>query len=358
MNNLIVQFSLSAFGHNILEIKKTIFPAKLCVVLKANSYGLSTQKLLPTAIKNGADYIGISSNAELRIVQNYDKKIPIIRLRPFLSNELNYSLKCPNMMEIIGSLASAKILSQKATKFKVIAKYHLSLDTGMGREGVLWDNLDEIKSILTLPNLEIVGLMTHFASSEELANPMTNLQYERFKIVEKQLLGFGYKNLITHVANSCGVLHNLDTKMVRAGNLLYGASYGLESGINLKNPIKIDTFLCDYKTVPKGWKIGYNSTFETTCQTTIGLLPVGYSDGIPKNLSGNFYIDNVKCPILGKISMNITVIDISKVKKPKIGQKVKILGENQSTNELAKSNNSSFGSIIVFFDLKTIKYQN
>ena len=355
-NNLEVKFSLSAFGYNIRQIKKAVFPAKICTVLKANSYGFSIEKLLPVAIQNGANYIGITSNAELEIVQKYDNKISVLRLRPFLPHELDLSLSCQNMMELVGSVASAKILSQKATELKITAKYHLSLDTGMGREGVLWNNNSEIEEILKLPNIQIIGLMTHFASSEELTNPMTKLQYERFEKTKAFIKNLGYTDLITHCANTCGILHDLDCDMVRVGNLLYGASYGIDIGFQIKNPVVISSFLSDYKTVPKGWKIGYNSTFTTTKETVIGLLPVGYSDGIPKTFVGNFYINDVPCKVLGRVSMNIVVIDISKIKNPQIGQTVQMLGNHQSTNQLAKNNNSSFGSIIGFFDLTTVEY--
>lgn len=224
-------------------------------------------------------------------------------------------------------------------KYQSHAGIHIFVDTGMNREGIKLAELPEfLDYINTFNDIKIEGLMSHFAASDQYNNPLTKEQVKNFQVAQKMLQQAKIYPKWLHIGNSSAVLHQNKYRkklgnLVRPGIDLFGIDpEGKDS--KLKPALCVLTTLCQVKSLRKGEKIGYDFTFTAKKDMTIGILPYGYYDGMDRRLSnkGVVLINKIMCPIVGRISMNITTIDVSKVSNPHVGQNVVIYSNKISDN--------------------------
>ena len=318
-----IEVSRSALLQNYKYISRINREVSIAPVLKSNAYGHGLQlvgKVLDTV---GASFFCVDSLYEAYELYKAKIKTPILIMG--YTNPHNLKLKKLPFSFSVFDRETAYILNN----YQSPAKVHIFVDTGMRREGIAINDLPEFLSYLkTLKNIKIEGLMSHFAASDQHNNNLTKLQVKNFQLAQKIFEDADIHPKWIHMGNSAA---NLLPKIYKGkiGTMLRAgiASYGIGGEIDDKNlhpAMRVVTTLSQIKQLKKGEKTGYDFTYTAKKDMTIGVLPYGYYDGLDRRLSnkGSVLISGIKCPILGRVSMNITTIDISKVKNPQIGQEV------------------------------------
>lgn len=312
---------------------------KVAPVVKSNGYGHGIVNVAKILDSVNAPFFCVDSLFEAYQLQKINIKTPILVMG--YTNPENFKIKKLPFQFAVYDIESAKILN----RYQPGCQIHIFVDTGMYREGIPIKDLpfflDEIKK---LPNISIAGLMSHLASSESRKDPLFNSQIKQFKKAKE----ICKKQKVTprwfHIA-ATGSIVNPQTRpiiasvsnLARAGLALYGYSSSTFDK-NLKPALTLITRIAQIKEVKKGDKIGYEGTFTAKKDTLIGILPIGYYDGVDRRLSnkGILLIENKLCPILGRVGMNVNIIDLNNVPNPKIGQEVVVYSANpEDKNSIA-----------------------
>jgi alanine racemase len=347
-----IEISPDNYRQNIKRIKSLIGKnVKLCVVMKSDAYGHGLKILAPVAVASSPAYIAAVDNPEFRILASEIKKqgsdVKLLRIAPPLHFELVECIRNDwKVEEVVGSLELARMISNTARDLSKILQQnvqvgiHLNIETGMGR--MAFRNIEDIRKAMVLPHLKVKGVMTHFAKVYEENDkglPMTLKQCDKFKNVVKQLNL--PSDVIRHVANSgaAAMYPEMRLDMVRCGALTYGEDLDDRLDPNHKLKPVITAFKAKVgiinRHVPPGATVGYDSDGIAAPghQSTMAAVRVGTYQGIPQTGFKNnmkVLIKGQKFPVIGKSSMNILVVDISKqdVRNPvAIGDEVVIIGK-------------------------------
>ncbi|MCP4722867.1 MAG: alanine racemase, partial [Desulfobacteraceae bacterium] len=243
---------------------------------------------------------------------------------------------------------------------------HIKVDTGMGRLGVLhdqlvtpktredsvWKSLEEILAIHKLKGLAMEGIYTHLANADAGDKTHTLGQLTRFKLLLKRLREQGVIPAICHAANSAAMIDipNSHLNLVRPGIAMYGLWPSDETDhtrILLKPAMSIRSKIIHLKTVPKGFKISYGSIHTTTAPTRIATIPIGYADGYSRQLSnqGRMLVRGITAPITGRICMDFTMIDVGHIPGCALGDEVVIMGTQGNEQILADDIAATLGTI-------------
>jgi len=332
------EIDLTAIKHNI-KILKNLIPenTKFMAVVKADAYGHGAVKVAQTAIQNGADMLGVARLHEAQELRNAGITAPIL-IFGFIFPDQAETVANLDLTATIYDPNIAKQLSIQACKKSITITAHLKIDTGMGRLGILSnpknESISKIKEIINLPNLDIQGIYTHFASADSLDKSYSENQINVFTDILNQLKRQGIEFKTKHAANSAAIINFPQSHfdLVRAGLAMYGLYPNLamkNSGkINLKPALKLKAIITSMKKVPRGFNISYGMTYRTKNETTIATVPIGYADGFSRLLSskGCMLVNGKRAPIVGRICMDQTVIDIGLMSDAKIGDEVVIIG--------------------------------
>ena len=317
-----VKVSPDKFKDNISYIRNKVKPSQLCVVMKANAYGHGLKQLARTAVAAGADYIGICTNPEATIIRDLGLNVKLLRLRMALPEELRESIDSLNIEEQIGSIEAANYLSEMGIKQGKKTPVHINIDTGMGRSGFFSNQIEELKQVCGLPGIDIVGIMTHFASSDGKDLGFTHKQIEDFCKAREVLKDYVGNQVLTHTHNSAATVRvtNENNRLVRVGAACYGVrtSQDFDNPPELKPVMSVKTSIAQVRKVPKGKTIGYGSLYTTQRDSLIASLPVGFGEGYPRSLfnKGIVLIKGYRCPVVGRVSLNITTVDITDLPEP------------------------------------------
>lgn len=318
-----IEISRAALTNNYQYLNNLMPECQVAPVLKSNAYGHGLAEVARVLDYQAAPFFCVDSLYEAYELLKIKVKTPIL-ITGFVDPRNLLVKKLPFSYAIF-DIALAKALNQ----YQAGARVHIFIDTGMSREGITLDDLPEFLAELNkLANLKVVGIMSHFASADEVKNPQTNKQVIAFEKAIEMVEQAGYKLEWKHISASTGLLRQMPyfCNVARVGLALYGLSPMPQADPSLKPVLSFNTQLVQVKKVAKDSLVGYGGTHQLKKTTTIGILPVGYNDGVDRRLSdcGIVRIDGVECPIIGRVSMNITTIDVSKVKNPQIGQVVEI----------------------------------
>lgn len=312
-------------NYKYLQIKsgKMVAP-----VLKSNAYGhglLETAKILDNT---HAPFICVDSIYEAYALQKANIKTPILIMGYVAEQNLRIK-KLPFMLAVY----SAEMVHAIAT-YQPQALVHIFVDTGMHREGIIISDLAAIVQQAKHSRLHIVGIMSHFASADKPNHPTTRKQVSLFQKARQLVAAEGIIPTWYHIAASNGILFADNypedlANIVRAGISLYGIDHK-DRNRKLKPILSLMSTIVQIKEIEKGESIGYDFTFKALKNMRIAILPIGYNDGLDVRLtnSGMVKIHNQYCKIVGKVSMNITTVDISKVKNVKVGDKVTVYSAN------------------------------
>jgi len=344
-----VEVKNSAIQHNLKQFQKiTSKKAKIMAVVKSNAYGHGMVEIAKLAVKTKADWLGVVNLAEALILCRAKIKKPIFILSFWpLNSQVEQGIKY-NIDFPVYTLGQAKFLSKTAQKIKKQANIHIKIDTGASRIGILPAQVPAfIKKIIQLPGLKLRGIFTHYADAESKNQSYTDQQTAKLKKIVNDLKKSGFKIPFIHAGCSASTINNPDTffNLVRIGISLYGFWPSIETKelaekkklkISLKPALTWQTRIIQIKQVGKNTSIGYDKTFKTKKKTKLAILPIGYWDGYSRLLSnpspvnsgkGEVLIRGKRCPVLGRICMNLTIIDISKLNKVRINDKVVLIGK-------------------------------
>ena len=321
------------FADNILHLHQRVTPSKVCVVMKANAYGHGLKALAPKAIAAGADYIGICTNPEAATIRDLGLDVKIMRLRMGFPEEFEEAIEHLDIEEQVGSMEAADYLSAAGVKRGKETPVHLKIDTGMGRSGFFTSQIEQLKKVCCLPGINIVGIMTHFATADSTDLAFTQQQMEDFYSLRKALNDYLPDNVLTHTHNSAATVRLTPTcnNLVRVGAACYGVrtSQDFENPLELKPVMSVTTKVAQVRAVPAGRTIGYGSLFTTQRDSLIASLPVGFGEGYPRALfnKGIVLIQGRRCPVVGRVSLNITTVDVTDVpEEVKWGDEVVLVG--------------------------------
>ena len=348
MYNSWVEISKSAILHNLGQYQRIVGKSvEVMPIVKSNAYGhgmIAVAKLVSPKV----NWLGTVSLGEaLKLRKNKIKKR--IFVLSYGQPELLEKGIAQNIELPIYDLKFAKKVSQIAKKLKKTAKVHIKIDTGTSRVGVLArEAVDFIKKVDQLSDLKIAGVWSHFAASEENQN-YTKRQLESFNQVLAQLTKEGIK--IPHVHFACSAAALVEPKahfnLIRLGLSLYGLWPSEQAKkialkqypwLNLKPALTWKTKIIQVKVIPAGTKVGYGCTYTAKNKTKLAVLPVGYWEGYDRHLSniGEVMVKGKRCQVLGRVCMNLTMVDVSKVKNVKAGDEAILLGEKVPAEELAE----------------------
>ncbi len=363
MNNLRrawLEIDLDAVAHNLKTIRGMMGKnSEIMAVVKANAYGHGAIEISRAALESGATWLGVGALEEGIILRKAGIKAPILLLGITPEDQVD-GLLFYDLVPTVCDFQIVQALSQVATKYKKSAKIHIKIDTGMRRLGIKpGEALDFIKRVKKINNIEIEGLYTHFAAAEE-DKSFTDLQFAQYKRVLEELEREGIYVPLKHVANSAAILDlpytHLD--MVRPGITLYGLFPLPETKrpIELKPVAKFKTRIIFIKKVGSGESIGYGRVYITTKQTLVATLPVGYADGYPWLLSdrGEVVIRGRKAAIMGRICMDLCMVDVTDIPGVQVGDEVVLWGKQKeekiSVEEIAEKTGTINYEIICMVD--------
>ena len=343
------EVDLDAIAHNIKEIRKITNPnAKIMAVVKADAYGHGFLEVAKTLLENGADRLAVAVLQEGKQLRSRGVTVPILILgasgEEAVEDLINFDIT-PSVF----AYEFAKALSYEAERKEKVTKIHIKIDTGMSRIGFLAgeDNeeiVDEIIKISKLPYIEIEGIFSHFATSDEYDKSYTLLQYGRFMDVCNRLEEKGLNIPIKHICNSAGIMMypEMHLDMVRPGVILYGMYPSDEvdkSRLDLIPAMTLKSTITHIKEVEPGRGVSYGKEYITDKKTKIATVPIGYADGYLRKLAkhGKMIVDGVKVPIIGRICMDQCMIDVTNVHNIDKGDEVIIFGrEGVTVDDLAE----------------------
>ena len=330
--------SLDAVEANFREMRKNIAEdTKMIAVIKADAYGHGAVQI--ARLVHDYDYIWgfAAATAEEAIhLRQAGISKPILILG-IVFDEYYPELVQHEIRPAVCEYEEAKKLSEEAVRQKKTVHIHLALDTGMTRIGFadVPENVEVIKKIAELPNLEIEGLFTHFARADEYDRSPAMVQLDRYLKFEKLLEDAGVKIPFRHCSNSAGIIRipEANLSIVRAGITIYGIypSEEVERDIVKMSPVmELKSHVTYVKDVAPGTAISYGGTFVADKKLRVATIPVGYADGYPRQLSnkGWVLIRGQKAPILGRVCMDQFMVDVTEIPEVKKGDEVTLMGRD------------------------------
>ena len=359
------EIDLKAIAHNVRELRRITHPdARLMGVVKANGYGHGAIEVARCALQNGAERLGVARIDEGIQLRQAGIKAPILifgHTFPQLAAELlEYDLT-----QTVCTPDFARALSRSAVSIGKKITIHLKVDSGMGRLGLLLQNfkshysnqminpaaVDETLAIAGLNGLELEGIFTHFATADSVDKRYAESQLDLFLNYLNRVRKAGLNPAVKHAANSAALIDmpqsHLD--MVRPGIAIYGLYPSDEVNkkrVALRHAMTLRTKVIQLKKVPAGFKISYGITYKTPKPTMIATVPIGYADGLNRLLSsrGQVLVHGKRVPIVGRICMDLTMLDVGGIENVQVGDEAVIFGKqgNQSltVDEMASALNT------------------
>lgn len=330
------EIDLDSIVYNYHALKARLSEeTSVLAVVKANAYGYGMVEVARRLQKEKVPYLGVASVDEGATLRRAGIKTPILVLSSVLPKEAEYALYY-NLTLAVCDRELAAAIDTAARKLKRHALVHVKVDTGMGRLGVWHDEAGRlIKDLLGFKNIIIEGIFTHFASADEENVRYTGRQIENFKRLAVQTEISGIEIQYVHAANSAGAVLYKDShfNMVRPGLMLYGLypNRMLASVVKLKPALSLKTKIIYLKKTPPGRFISYGRTHMTERETVIATLPIGYADGLNRRLSnrGEMLVRGRYAPIVGRICMDHTMIDVGGIRGVKVGDEVTVIGSQR-----------------------------
>ena len=335
------EVDLNALAANFQLVKERVEPGmNVMAVVKADAYGHGAVECARRLEAEGADWFGVALPEEGIELRSAGITKPILCLAGFWEGQASALLQ-HKLTPAVYRVDSVEALDRAARDRGEVADVHVKIDTGMGRLGVRFDEVgDFISALKRFENIRVDGLMTHFAAADEpRCGPLTTDQIQRFDNVAAAFRAQGFQPSYQHLANSAGIFGQQEavatvrSNMVRPGGVLYGLWRDIldpaHRGENLQPVMSLHSKITLLKWVPAGETIGYGCTFETSNKTLVATVPIGYDDGYMRALSnrGHAIIRGVHATVIGRISMDLTIIDVSNVPGVEVDDEVTLMGQ-------------------------------
>lgn len=342
------EIDLDALAHNYRRARQLTGPAvKYLGVVKADAYGHGAVQVARRLETLGADYLAVSSLDEARELRHGGVKAPVLILG-HTPPEMVPELIRYRITQTVSAWSKAEAYSAAAVSCGGTLKVHIKVDTGMSRLGFLVrgehfeGGVAAIARSCALPNLDAEGIFTHFAAADEDGpdcEAYTRQQFTLFCRVLEALSAQGRRFAIRHCANSGALARypEMYLDMVRPGIALYGAGADAER-LDLRPVMALKSCVSTIKIFDPETEISYGRTFRTAEKTRIGVLPVGYADGLFRGLSNRMSVQTAQgpAPVRGRICMDMTMVDLTEKPEVHVGDTVELFGPCQRVDTLAE----------------------
>lgn len=324
---------LGAITHNLRLVRAAVGPrVEIMAVVKANAYGHGAPPVARACLEAAATWLAVGAVDEGVALRRAGIAAPILVAAPAAPAEFAGALE-RDLALAVGSLRMAAAVAAVARAAGITARVHAKIDTGLNRFGIpAVEAVEEITALSALAGLRLEGIYTHLAASEELDKTSARAQMHIFTRIAATLERRGVYVGLRHAANSAAALELPETHfdLVRPGIALYGyapAGFGADPR-GLRPALTLRTALMRVAEVPAGTSVGYNHTFRTQRPTVLGLAPLGYADGLPRLLSnrGHMLVGARRCPIVGTVAMDQTILDVTDVPGVAEGDPVVVIG--------------------------------
>jgi alanine racemase len=329
-----VEVDLDRFRRNLGAIRAAAGSGRrVLLVVKADAYGHGSVEIARNAAAAGVSMLGVATLHEGIELRSAGISLPIVILSPSLLSETDEIIE-HRLTPSVSSFEFAERLSARCVAHQVVSRFHVEVDTGMGRTGVGEDEAVEfVERLVGMPNLKLEGLFTHFPDADSGSTEATDDQILRFGQILHALAIRKIDVPIRHAANSAGILSVRDSyfDMVRPGILAYGfyPTAAVPRSIAVEGIMSFKTRVVQLREVPAGRHISYGRTFKTSRWTRVGVLPVGYGHGYPWPLSnrGQVLVRGGRAPIIGRVTMDLTMVDATDIPDVALGDEVVLWGE-------------------------------
>ena len=305
-------------------------------VVKADAYGHGAVPVARVALAAGATWLGVALPEEATMLRVAGIASRILVLGPIAPEQASL-VACHDLDQCVSDPVQAEFLNRAATSAGRPLRLHLKVDTGMGRVGVSLREVGPAATrIAALPAVRLAGLMTHFAESDAADPAFTREQLARFAAATGAVRAAGVAIPLRHAANSAALLRHPDARldMVRPGIMLYGC-HPCDRRPNdptLAPALRFQTVVSHLKDLPAGGSVSYGRTFVAPHDLRIATLPVGYADGLARLLSGQgqVLIGGQRVPIVGRVCMDMTMVDVTGVPDVRVGDEAVLIGRQDA----------------------------
>ena len=343
------EIDFDSLKHNFDVIRRQVgSDAKLLGVVKADAYGHGAVRVAKKLSEFGAAYLAVSNIEEAAELRAGGVTLPVLMLGYTPADQSERIVRL-DMTQAVSDLATARAYDAAAARFGGKMKVHIKLDTGMGRLGFPCGDsrfdasVRDILEVLKLKRLDVEGVFTHFAVSDEDAPDcaaFTEAQHERFvRMIDAVERAGGFRFRLHHCCNAGGIASYPEWAwdMVRCGILLYGTG-DLAARMGMKPVMRLKTVVSSVREFDAGMPVSYGRTYYTNRRSRIAVLPIGYADGLQRALSGRLTVRTPygDAPQVGRICMDMCMIDVTDLPDLKVGDEIEIYGEHMLCETAAK----------------------
>ena len=331
-----IEIELDAISHNVRALEEsTGAGCQLMAVVKAEAYGHGATVVARAAVEAGARWLGVARVREGVRLRAAGVSVPILVLGHVEAEEVGPLVR-HELSPTVVSVSMARMISEEARRSHRRVPVHVKVNTGLSRYGV---SLEEAHVLLgemaSMPNIEVEALYSHFATADEVDGSFAVKQLEAFRSARTSLERAGFVFRLCHMASSGGVLgvQGSEFDLVRIGISLYGVypSAHLASRIALLPALSMHSRVARLLQLRPGDSVGYGRTFVASAPVTAALVPIGYADGLPRSHSnrGFLLVNGRRAPLIGRVSMDQCVVDVTHCGAVEIGAPVVAIGSQQ-----------------------------
>ncbi len=332
-NRTWVEVDTGCIERNYRALCKKAGKSAVLGVVKADAYGHGAVEVAKTLQKAGCPYLAVACIDEAAALRSAGISAPILILG-YTSPEYTDHLINMKITQTVSSLQMARELSAQSVSSGGVLKVHIKVDSGMGRTGFSPEDIQSLLTASELPGLEAEGIFTHFAVADVWGDSFTHEQFKRFMSVLDRLKENGHEFRLRHCANSGALVNYPETylDMVRPGIALYGhyPEAGRTGGLELYPAMELKTRVSQIKTMSPGDTISYGRMYTAEKPGRVAVISIGYADGLRRGLSGNMdvIINGQRAPQIGRICMDMCMVDVTKIKDVKPGDTVTVFGRD------------------------------
>jgi alanine racemase len=351
MERATARIDYGAISANCARLKTELGEAELCAVVKADGYGHGAEGSARAALEGGATWLAVATAAEAAELARFSPEVPLLTMGALTAEEVDTAL-CAGAELALWREDFRRVIAARARSLGRPARVHVKYDSGMGRLG----NRDEaevlelVRACALDPDLELAGIWTHFATADELDSAYFDEQLGRFERVAA-VVKDEHPGVLVHAANSAAVLRDRRSHfgMVRCGVAIYGldpfqrdpAEQGLRPALTLRSHV------ADVKRFPAGASAGYGRKWTASVDTCVGVIPIGYGDGVRRALTNNadVLVEGRRHPLVGTVSMDNITIELGPDTEVRPGEEAVLIGRQEDEQILAEEIARRLGTI-------------